>query len=56
MYFLAMSHTAKLPVFDLAYDKDNVFRIGHDKANEQIHNYLINIFAKRWATSAFYYP
>ena len=39
-------HTAKLPVFDLAYDKDNVFRIGHDKANEQIHNYLINIFAR----------
>ena len=39
-------HTAKLPVFDLAYDKDNVFRIGHDKANEQIHNYLINIFAE----------
>lgn len=39
-------HTAKLPVFDIAYDKDNIFRIGHDKANEQIHNYLINIFAR----------
>ena len=35
-----------LPVFNLAYDSQNMFRVGHDKSNEHVHNYLINIFGR----------
>ncbi|GIR19840.1 hypothetical protein CM15mP35_01010 [bacterium] len=34
------------PVFNLAYDSQNMFRVGHDKSNEHVHNYLINIFGR----------
>ncbi len=35
-----------LPVFNLAYDSQNMFRVGHDKSNEHVHNYLVNIFGR----------
>ena len=35
-----------LPVFNLAYDSQNMFRVGHDKSNEHVHNYFVNIFAR----------
>ncbi len=38
--------TNKLPVFLLEYDSQNKFNIGHDKSNEQIHNYFVNIFGR----------
>lgn len=38
--------TNKLPVFLLEYDEQNKFNIGHDKSNEQIHNYFVNIFGR----------
>lgn len=35
-----------LPVFNLAYDSQNMFRVGHDKSNEHVHNYFVNIFGR----------
>lgn len=35
-----------LPVFNLDYDSQNMFRVGHDKSNEHVHNYLVNIFGR----------
>tara|TARA_X000000368_G_scaffold409281_1_gene390980 strand:+ start:1888 stop:3234 length:1347 start_codon:yes stop_codon:yes gene_type:complete len=44
--FLGYGTTNKLPVFLLEYDEQNKFNIGHDKSNEQIHNYFVNIFGR----------
>ena len=44
--FLGYGTTNKLPVFLLEYDSNNKFNIGHDKSNEQIHNYFVNIFGR----------
>jgi len=44
--FFGYGTTNKLPVFLLEYDEQNKFNIGHDKSNEQIHNYFVNIFGR----------
>lgn len=44
--FFGYGTTNKLPVFLLEYDSQNKFNIGHDKSNEQIHNYFVNIFGR----------
>ena len=43
---LEYGYNEVLPVFNLSYDSQNMFRVGHDKSNEHVHNYLVNIFGR----------